>query len=110
VIKKAIWIVLYILCCMGVIFFILASIGSYEDHYTDHSGPWYSRESMEPYQYAAYLLTYLVSFPLGTLLSVYDERFLAARWLMVCVPNFIIYFYLAKTTLAVLKKGPGLRP
>jgi hypothetical protein len=90
-------------------FFILASLGTYEDHYSDQSGAWYSKESMQPYQYTAYLLTYLVSFPLGTILSLYDAGFLANKWLVVCIPNFIIYFYVVKIIGSGLKRKPGLR-
>jgi hypothetical protein len=96
--------VFYAACCIGVMFFIFATLGSYEGHYSKMSGAWYSKESMDQYQYLAYLLTYVVSFPLGTILSLYDSNYLADKWFAVCVPNFIIYFYLAEKIILMINR------
>lgn len=100
--KKTIWMILYTMFCVGLMFFIFASLGTYEDHFSDKNGAWYSRESMEQHQYAAYLLTYIVSFPVGTVLSLYDASYIGEKWFVVCVPNFIIYYYFARKVNAVL--------
>lgn len=107
--KKNTLMTFYTICCIGVVFFIFASLGSYEDHYSHMSGVWYSKVSMDQYQYSAYLLTYVVSFPIGTILSLYDSNYLSEKWFVVCVPNFIIYFYLADKIILMLKKGSSGR-
>ena len=85
--------------------FILASLGVYESQYVDGDGSWYSRESMDLYQYVAYILTYVVSFPIGTFLALFDASFLGEKWWIVGMPNFVLYFFVAK----LLTKSPSPR-
>jgi hypothetical protein len=101
--KKAVFILSYVLFCVGLMLFIFVSLGIYEENFSNVSGAWYSKKSMELYQYAAYLLTYIISFPIGTILCFFDSGYISEKWFVVCVPNFIIYYYLVikiKTMLA----------
>jgi hypothetical protein len=93
--KKTVLIALYAMFCASVMFFIFASLGIYEENFSDINGAWYSKESMALYQYAAYSFTYIISFPSGTALGYFNNSYISEKWYVFCVPDFIIYYYIA---------------
>jgi len=87
------YIFLYILFSLGLVFFMLAVIFGYESDYGNgkRTGNWHSESSMTKIEYFVHKLTYLVSFPLGTLFGLFDNDYVAKKWLLVVAPNFFIY-------------------
>ena len=90
---KIVNLLVYITFCSCLFFFVLAGIASYEDQYTLAQGVPHSTETMDPYQYTAHLIAYIISFPIGTILSIFDDEYLWKKWIIISIPNFILYYF-----------------
>jgi hypothetical protein len=97
---KYIFLIVYILSAI----FVFISLAIYEEPFVGTSNDWYSRDNMENYQYFSYVLTYMLSFPVGTVLSVFESEYLSNKWFFVFIPNLILFFYFFSKIEIIIKK------
>jgi hypothetical protein len=100
----------FVIACILLYVFVITSLASYEEHYNATQGPWYSTESMKSHQYLAYLMTYVLSLPVGLPFMLASPDFFSANWLPVSAINLVFWYMTGAWMLRKRKTAKKRKP